>query len=106
MTAHHHQLRSLLSSAGAHLHAPRYHIFIPVPFCHKFPICSQVAEDDFSKTILTVVGAKVEVVHLNKIRTEGQDTYTASNYLSPGHQAFEDHKSAIVDAKISPDGSG
>lgn len=68
--------------------------------------CPQAVEEDFSKTLLTVVGAKVELVHLDKIRTEGQQTYTASTYSSPGHQVFEDHKSTIVDAKISPDGSG
>jgi len=77
------------------------------PFIRWCPFaCPEVSEDDYSKTLLTVFGSKVEVVHINQIFTEGQQTYYASECFSPCHQVFEDHKSTIVDAKISPDGSG
>ena len=66
----------------------------------------QATDEDFSKTLLTVSGAKVEVLHIHKIRTEGQATYSASTFAAPSRQVFEDHRAIIVDAKISPDGSG
>jgi len=78
-----------------------------LPFIRWCPFaCPEATDEDFSKTLLVGVGAKVEILHLHKLRTEGQATYTAPTFATPSRQVFEDHLAIIIDAKISPDGSG